>query len=62
MNAYEMTDTVTYTVAGTDVGGEYNIRAYYDFAVEEDSSLAELVLRIWKYSESARAYKTAQNI
>ncbi|MBQ2793081.1 MAG: hypothetical protein IJF05_00095 [Clostridia bacterium] len=62
MNAYETTDTVTYTVAGTDVGGEYNIRAYYDFAVGEDSSLAELVLRIWKYSESARAYKTAQNI
>lgn len=56
--AYAMTDTVSYTIDGTDISGEYNLKSYYDFAKAEGSdTLVRLVERLWKYSESAAFYK-----
>ncbi len=56
--AYAMTDTVSYTIDGTDISGEYNLKSYYDFAKAEGSAtLVRLVERLWKYSESAALYK-----
>ena len=56
--AYAMTNTVSYTIEGTDISGAFNLKAYYDFALEEnDAKLISLVERLWKYSESARNYR-----
>ncbi|MBQ9084609.1 MAG: hypothetical protein IJY24_03040 [Clostridia bacterium] len=56
--AYQMTETVEYSIKGTDISGEYNIRAYYDFALDYgDQELVDLVTRLWSYSERARAYR-----
>lgn len=58
MYAFLMADTVTYTVDGADVQGEYNIKTYYEFAKKlNDDSLTNLVERLWKYAESARIYE-----
>ena len=58
MYAYAMTYTVCYTVEGTDIVGEYNLKAYYEFAkTTNNPDLVSLVERLWKYSESALAYK-----
>ncbi len=62
MYAYAMAETVTYSIEGTDISGEYNIRAYYDYSVDYgDSGLVTLIERLWKYSESAKAYYESQN-
>ena len=56
--AYAMTNTVSYSIEGTDISGAFNLKAYYDFALEEnDAKLISLVERLWKYSESARNYR-----
>ena len=58
MFAYLMAETVSYTVEGTDVAGEYNIKAYYEFAKTlNNGTLTNLVERLWKYAQSARAYE-----
>ena len=57
--AYEMISTVSYTVLGADASGEYNLMAYYGFAKDTDPALKLLVERLMKYSESAKAYKEA---
>jgi hypothetical protein len=59
VNAYKMCETVTYTVNGTD-GGSYHIASYYKYASEgTDATLTSLVDRLWKYFQSARAYRNA---
>jgi hypothetical protein len=59
VNAYKMCETVTYTVNGTD-GGSYHIASYYKYASEgTDAALTSLVDRLWKYFQSARAYRNA---
>ena len=62
LHAYRMTDTVRYEIEGTDIAGEYNFKAYYEFAKgENDDALVSLVERLWKYAESAKAYKAMAN-
>ncbi len=59
--AYAMLGTVEYLVSGTDIHGYYNIRAYYDFTIEYgDANLTALVERLWKYTESAAAYRESR--
>lgn len=56
--AYLMTETVCYTIDGTEIGGAYNLKSYYEFAIKEgDEKLITLVERLWKYSESANNYR-----
>ena len=56
--AYAITDTVTYTIAGTDISGEYNLAAYISFAEgTNDQKLLDLVNALWQYSEAAEAYR-----
>lgn len=55
--AYAITETVTYTVEGTDITGEYNLAAYLAFAEGEGDALAGLVKALWQYSDAAKAYK-----
>jgi hypothetical protein len=57
--AYRMLDTVSYTVAGTEISGEYNLSAYLEFA-KNDPALETLVLRLMKYAESAEVYRVAK--
>lgn len=59
MYAYAMVDTITYSIKGTDIKGEYNIKAYYEFALTKGEALTNLVERLWKYAESANAYREA---
>lgn len=60
--AYAITDTVTYTVSGTDISGEYNLSAYLSFANGTgNASLVDLVNALWQYSDSAKAYKAQAN-
>ena len=60
--AYAMTETVTYTIEGTEISGEYNLAAYLANAMtlENSDSLVSLVKALWQYAESAKAYKTEQ--
>ncbi len=56
--AYAITDTVTYTVDGTDIIGEYNLAAYLDYAESaENANLVSLVMALWQYSDAAKAYR-----
>lgn len=58
MYAYLMTETISYAVDGADTSGEYNIKSYYEFAKTlKNEELNTLVERLWKYAESAKAYK-----
>lgn len=59
--AYAITDTVTYTVEGTDITGEYNLAAYLAFAEGEGDALAGLVKALWQYSDAAKVYKAQAN-
>ena len=62
LHAYRMTDAVRYEVEGTEIVGEYNLKSYYEFAKgENDDALVSLVERLWKYAESAKAYKAEAN-
>ena len=50
-----LTDTVTWTIG--ERSGSFNLRAFYDYAVREnDSALAHLIERAYRYSESVNAY------
>ena len=54
-----MCGTVTYTVNGA-VGGSYHIASYYKYATEGgDAKLISLIDRMWKYFQSARAYRNS---
>ncbi|MBR3680706.1 MAG: hypothetical protein IKL79_01725 [Clostridia bacterium] len=57
--AYAITETITYTVDGTETAGEYNLAAYLAFAKGEGSNenLVALVKALWKYSDSAKTYR-----
>ena len=56
--AYEIADNISYSIDGTEISGEFNIKAYYEFAkTQNDDTLVSIVERLWKYSESAKAYK-----
>lgn len=56
--AYGMCENIAYSIEGTDIGGEFNIKAYYEFAkTQNKENLVSIVERLWKYSESAKAYK-----
>ena len=58
--AYAVRETVEYTVAGTDIKGSYNLKAYYDYMSGEGNGSAELISlveRLFKYSESAELYR-----
>ena len=57
--AYAMCGTVTYSVNGT-AAGSYHIASYYKYATEGgDAKLIALVDRMWKYFQSARAYRNS---
>ena len=57
--AYAMCETVTYTVNG-EAGGSYHIASYYAYAqAGTDASLVALVDRMWRYFQSARAYRNS---
>ncbi len=59
--AYAMVGTVEYLVKDTDIHGYYNLKAYYDFALGyDDAKLTALVERLWKYAESAKAYRESR--
>ena len=56
--AHSIATTVSYTIVGTDISGSFNLKAYYNYALTlDDANLVSLVERLWKYSESAKAYK-----
>lgn len=58
MYAFLMAESIEYTVVGTDIDGAYSIKNYYEFAkTQNDNELTTLVERLWKYAESAKAYK-----
>ena len=58
--AYEMTETFTYEIEGTEITGEYNIISYYaDAVAKSDTALADIVAKFYNYCESAVEYKTA---
>ncbi|MBR2612953.1 MAG: Ig-like domain-containing protein [Clostridia bacterium] len=46
-------ETVTYTIG--DKSGAFNLRAYYDYAKENDAPLASLIERLGAYVESVNA-------
>ena len=59
--AYELCETVTYTVDGEAVGS-YHINAYYDsvknvYEGADKDKLISVTERFWKYLQSARAYR-----
>ncbi len=60
--AYGMCSEISYSIEGTDISGSYNIGAYYEAITtlddfKDDADLINLVLRLWRYSESARDYR-----
>ncbi len=60
--AYAVTETVRYTIDGTDIAGEYNLAAYLEYAESlGDTNLVALVKALWQYSDSAKAYRTQVN-
>ena len=57
--AYGICENIAYSIEGTFVSGEFNIKTYYEFAkTQNDDALVSIVERLWKYSESAKDYKT----
>ena len=57
--AYAMAETVTYTVNG-EAGGSYHIASYYNHVSKgTDAALTSLVDRMWRYFQSARAYRNS---
>ena len=62
--AYAVRETIEYTVEGTDITGSYNLKAYYEYMAGEGNGSEELlalVERLFKYSESAEAYRNEVN-
>ena len=58
--AWALDNDVEYIVNGTDVGGVYNLAAYYEYAKgAENANLISLVERLMKYAETAEAYKNS---
>ena len=58
--AWALDNDVEYIVNGTDVGGVYNLAAYYEYAKgTENANLISLVERLMKYAETAEAYKNS---
>ena len=61
--AYGITDTVSYTARVSDsvtYNGSFNLKAYYDYVVEEGMTDAAYMVRaLWQYSESAEAYRAS---
>ena len=58
--AYEMTETFTYEIEGTEITGEYNIVSYYaDAVAKSDTALADIVAKFYNYCKSAYEYKLA---
>ena len=56
--AYEIADNISYSIDGTEISGEFNVKAYYEFALTQNNeALVSIVERLWKYSEAAKAYK-----
>ena len=58
---YAAAERITYTARGGEISGEYNLRAYYEFALTQDMGLSELIRSLYKYSESAKAYMASIN-
>ncbi|MBQ8380598.1 MAG: hypothetical protein IJY18_01765 [Clostridia bacterium] len=59
--AYALADQIDYFLGGENKGS-YHINSYYNFITnapeyKDDSELCELLLRFWKYCQSARAYR-----
>ena len=51
----DLTETVKWTIG--ECSGEFNLRAYYDYAHKQnDEALIRLVERLYRYSESVNAY------
>ena len=61
--AYAVTETVSYSIEGTDITGEYNLAAYLEFAegVADGENLVNLVKALWQYSDTAKAYRSQVN-
>ena len=57
--AYAMTETVTYTIEGTEISGAYNLAAYLQ-GVQGNTNTVALVEALYAYSLAAKAYKTEQ--
>lgn len=56
--AYGICENIGYSIEGTEISGQFNIKSYYEFAkTQNDDALVSLVERLWRYSESAAAYK-----
>ncbi len=60
-SAYMIISNVSYTIDGTNISGEYNLKAYYNFCLSRnDEKLVSFVERLWKYSETAAEYYNSQ--
>lgn len=57
--AYGLASDISYSVRETDISGEYNIRTYYEYVktLSDSEGLQTLIKRLWKYAESAAAYR-----
>ncbi len=59
--AYAMTETVTYTIEGTEISGAYNLAAYLAHETEAgNANTVALVNALCQYSNAAKAYKAEQ--
>ena len=57
--AYQMSQTITYTINDVEVGS-YHIKCYYEFALSKnDPKLTLLFERFARYCESAAEFKEA---
>ena len=55
--AYAMSETVTYTINGTEISGAYNLAAYLQ-GVQGNTNTVALVKALYAYSLAAKTYKT----
>ena len=55
--AYAMSETVTYTIEGTEISGAYNLAAYLQ-GVQGNTNTVALVKALYAYSLAAKTYKT----
>ena len=55
--AYAMSETVTYTIEGTEISGAYNLAAYLQ-GVQGNTNTVALVEALYAYSLAAKTYKT----
>ena len=56
--AYEMNETFSYEIEGTEIKGEYNLISYFaDSNTQSTPALCDLVAKFYNYCQSAKMYR-----